>query len=335
MNIKFTWLFIFFYFLNVGGAAVNYPTSGFDRILNTLRASGDTQFQLNAGDTVGWTGSAVGNGLCWFPGGIETNGGGTGTVEFATPLPVQRYLDLSVLNVLNLRANLMLGGRIDLLNNGYIQGGTNRICLSGPLYLGVYWISATGNYSIRFSGCNNTIFFNEGGSIKQPNSSYELEFRNTVLNGIGQDSLVAAGNLILYDSIIRLDSDYCFNSLGSLLIYGDVFITGTHSFCLDAECSIRDDSKLIFDIGTTFSMGTHGSISFESTKSGIIYFNGSSILVGDKDFDVDSGKIIFENEVTIDDEGNYGKFIVRENTEVDVLGNARVVLENTTTFSIL
>jgi hypothetical protein len=310
--------------------ATQYPTVGNDKYINFFNTS-----VLNGGDSVGDTSL----GLCYF-----TNANGLrisdvttdGTiVNIRTPIYVEKQIQLSEAVTLNLLSDLFLGGRIDLVSSGYIRTGADRICLNGPLYLGAYWMSATGNFSLRFFGLKNGIFFNDGGSIRQPNSSYELEFRSVVLNGVGQGSLIAAGNLILYDSIIKLDSDYCFNSLGSLIIYGDVLVTGTHTFCLDAALEIRDNSKLTFDVGTTFSMGLHGATTMPDNHTGSICFNGSNIIVSDSDFSVDYGRIIFENEVTIDDEGNYGEFVVGANTWVDVLATARVVLENTTTFSIL
>lgn len=310
--------------------ATQYPTVGNDKYINFFNTS-----LLNGGDTVGDTSL----GLCFF---TNTNGlrlsdvttDGT-VVTLRTPIFVEKQVQLSEVVTLRLLSDLFLAGRIDLISNGYIQGGNNRICLDGPFYLGSYWMSATGNYSLRFFGSNNAIFFNDGGSIRQPNSSYELEFRDIKLRRVKQGSLVAAGNLILYDSIINLDADYCFNSSGSLIIYGDVLITGTHIFCLDTVGEICDNSRLIFDVGTTFSMGVNGSISMAGNRSGGIHFNGCNILIGSNNFDLDYGKIVFENEVIIDDNSNYGEFIIGANTQIDVLSTARIVLENTTTFSIL
>ena len=309
----------------------DFPTLGDDKKVNTF-ASGT--FVLEEGDTVGTTN----RGFCYF---TRENGlqigktAASGHVEFKTPLPIEWKISLHEEVYLRLAGDMFTSGEVAIASSGYIQGGSNRICLLGPLDLQSYWISAIGNYSIRFSGNGNTIFFNEGGSIRQPSSSYDLEFRSTILNGVSQDSLQVDGNLILYDSTIRLISDYCFNSSGILKIYDDVLITGTNTFCLDAPCEIYDNARLMFDIGTTFSMGTHGSITIADNHTGMIHFNGSSVLIGATDFNVDYGRIIFENEVTIDDDGNYGEFIINTNSRADILGCARVVLENTSTFSLL
>ena len=319
------------FFITITLMSSDYPGDGTDRHVQVLASGG---FVLEEGDTVGTTN----RGLTYFTANNGLQIGKTSTsgyVEFKTPLPIEWQIKLNTDVYLRLKGDLFLAGYMELTGSGYIQGGAHRICLLGPFYLSSDWISAIGNYSIRFSGNGNSIDFGGGGSIRQPNSAYDLEFRNTVLQGVSQGSLESKGDLILYDSTIRLLGDYCFNSAAYLKIYGDVLITGTSVFCLDAPCIIYDDSSLQFDIGSTFSMGTHGSISFADNHTGSIRFNNSTILIGDKNFSVDYGRIIFDNEVVIDDDGNYGEFIINSNGSVDVLGLGRIVLENTTTLSFL
>ncbi len=307
--------------------SLDYPGDGTNRHVNVF-----INTKLETGDTVGTTNP----GLCYFVGvnGLRLDAAGSGSIPFRTPISIEASIELSQNIILDLDSDITLAGRVSLNSSGYIKGGSNRIILTGPFYLQNYWISADGG-SIRFSGNGNSIFFNEGGSLRQSDSSYDLEFRSTILNGVKQGSIPASGDLILYDSIIKLDSDYCFNSSGVLQVYDDVLITGTHTFCLDAPCEIYDNAKLMFDIGTTFSMGTHGSITIADNHTGMIHFNGSSVLIGTTDFNVDYGRIFFENEVTIDDSGNNGEFRIGANMIANVLGSGRVVLENTTTFSVL
>jgi hypothetical protein len=348
MKIKTIFLIFFLFLFNANFLlrAVDYPnTSGpqYDRYVNVL-SDGTDPFPLVAGDLVGWSGTYIQYGICHFPYGLQTFNGGTGYVDLATPLPVNRYLELSTACVLYLRSDLILGGRIDVTSSGRIKGGVDRIILNGPIYLNGNYIDAW-EFSLRFSGNGNTIFFNGGGYMRVRHTGYDFEFRNIVLDGLDIRSARDANNptgdynLLLEDVVIKLDSDFCFNGPGEINIYNDVLVTGTHTFCLDGACYIYDNARLMFDVGTTFSMGLHGAITMADNHTGSIYFNGCNIIVADNDFNGDEtmvgGRIIFENEVTIDDEGNYGEFVIGANTGVDVLGNARIVLENTTTFSIL
>ena len=93
---------------------------------------------------------------------------------------------------------------------------------------------------------------------------------------------------------------------------------------------------MTFDVGVTVSLGGLANSSvFVDQEMGTICFNGCDIKIGSLDFNVQNGRIIFENEVVIDDDGNYKAFVIGSNVDVDALGSARIVLENSVTFSIL
>lgn len=344
VNIKIILLFSFLFYFNKNNILANdYPSSSsqIDQSVNILIESGNLPFILEGGDTVGWTTttSSFSNGLCWFPSGIDLhNGSVVGVIDFATPLGLSKSLSFADDRYLYLRSDLILNGRIDLLTSGKINGGASRVILNGPLYLNGNYINGV-DFPLHFVGNGNTIFFNNDGAIRPVGTALGvLNFENVILDSIHDGSINKFDvdfNLILESAIVKLDGNYCFSSSKSLDIHGDVLITGTHTFCLDAPCNIYDNSQLIFDLGTTFSMGTSGTITMVGNRTGSIYFNGSTIQIGTKDFEIDYGKIIFGNEITIDDNGKHKAFICGTNSLVDVIGSGRVVLENTTTFSAL
>ena len=126
-------------------------------------------------------------------------------------------------------------------------------------------------------------------------------------------------------------------------IYGDVFVTGSgHTLCPNGYLKINKGARLIMDVGTTFSMGYPASITQET--EGIIHFNGCNIDIGDNyglavnvsdGFFMRNGLVVFENRVKINDDSNGKTFTVGEGCDVKVLGGARIILDGTTTFSVL
>lgn len=332
MKIKIVILFGFIFFIkNIIGTNTDYPGATYDRDVCVF-----TLTHLVTGDTVGTTS----RGLCYFTTDVGLHiDDGTGSIFFRTPIPIEGSLRLAEGITLYLLSPMILADRVNLTNSGNIQSSaTGGLVLTGPLYLNSYWIGGFSSIDLSFYGNGNTIFFHAGGSLRQAGAR-GLVFKNVKLSGISQESLIFRQNLYLEDTVIDLNSNFCYggsrSSLLPLKIYGDVLITGTHTFCLDAFCEIYDNAKLIFDIGTTFSMGTNGSITMMNNHTGAIHFNGSNILIGDADFNVDYGRIIFENEVTINDSNSHAHFVIGANSQGLALATARILLEGTTTFSVL
>ena len=91
------------------------------------------------------------------------------------------------------------------------------------------------------------------------------------------------------------------------------------------------------DVGTTFSMGYYSRIN--TFGNGILHFNGCNVEMGDNNFDgglfVEKGLVVFENRVKINDNENNKVFKVGNSSDVKLLSTARIVLDGTTTFSVL
>ncbi len=328
-------IILFLFFLN-NLSATNYPNSSpeTDRTTNVFYT-----IQSFSGTTADNIGDAI-DGLCWCRAGFSLTG--TGTVTMCNEIPVDREIFLSDRVALDLFKDLILSGSVRLGKSGNIVSGISTrlessIVLTGPFDLGantLRFVSGPG----FIDGNSNFIDFRKGGIITINSPGYELLIRNAELRAVRTSRLTPAkgGSLGLKDALIRLDGDYmATTATTSLNIYGDVVVTGTYVFTVDGACNIYDESCLYFDIGTTLKIGSNATFNFKGSKRGSIYFNGSNIDISSKNFSINSGAIFFENEVVIDDSDNYKDFICERYNSANILGGARVILDGTTTFSVL
>lgn len=333
---KFLIFFILIFFNNLN--ATNYPNSSTetDRYVNVFYLLSDAA--LAAGDNVSSSGSD--QGLCWFRAGFSLSG--TGTVTMATPIPVDREIFLSDRVALDLQKDLVLSGSVRLAKSGNVAAGTgsrleNSIIMNGPFDLGkntLRFVSGPG----LIDGNGNFIDFKKRGKITINSPGYDVKIRNAELRGVHSSNLTPAkGSSISLDNVLlRMDGDYTANTVtGSLNILGDVVVTGTYVFTIDGVCNIYNDCNLYFDVGSTLKIGSNAVFNILSRKRGGIYFNGCNIDVSSKNFLIEAGNIFFANEVTIDDSNNYKHFVAGPYNAAHVLGAARIVLDGTTTFSIL
>ena len=326
-------IILFLFFFNNLNATL-YPVASQDRSVNVFYLLSDAA--LAAGDTV----SSGTQGLCWFRAGFSLSG--TGTVTMSNEIPVDREIFLSNRVALDLHKDLILSGSVRLGKSGNMAAGTgtrleSALILTGPFDLGantLRFVSGPG----FIDGNSNHINFKRGGIITINSPGYELKIRNAELRGIRSSRLTPAkgGSLGLDNILLRLDDDYmATTATTSLNIYGDVIVTGTYIFTVDGPCNIYDESCLYFDIGTTLAIGSNAAFNFKGSKRGAIYFNGSNIDISSKNFSIDAGAIFFENEVAIDDGNNYKHFVAQTHNTVNIFGGARVILDGTTTFSVL
>ena len=148
--------------------------------------------------------------------------------------------------------------------------------------------------------------------------------------------LAQTGDLTLDNIILELHGNYSTGSSRKALnIYGDIVVTGTYNFAISGPCNFYDDARLYIGLGTTFVVGTGATFNFYGTKTGGLHFNGCEIYIANNDFVANEGNIIFENEVTVVDNNSYRHVVIGPNCTVNSLATARIILESTSTFSVL
>lgn len=280
------------------------------------------------------------HGFAWLKGGFNVING-TGNVDFATPFVIGNGLNLnSNIAVLRLASDLIMGAGTGIEDvagsSGFLNCNGYGIVLSGEFPTNGNYIEFVDSGG-RIYGNGNLIDFYSGGYFKVGSDSTFLSIRSAYLRDVSSDSFQFDDNtktLYLWNSVVDLSENIVFDH--NVGIVGDLLITGTHTVCFNRNLDLYDDSRVIIDVGITFSFGSSASVNLVGSKrKGTIHFNGCDILIGDNDFSIDGGRIIFENQVTIYDSDNYKDFICGANTLVDVVGSGRVVLESTTTFSVL
>ncbi|KKP23017.1 MAG: hypothetical protein SZ59_C0004G0092 [candidate division TM6 bacterium GW2011_GWF2_28_16] len=343
---KFVIFLILIFFNNLN--AINYPnsTTETDRITNVL-----TVLQgLNAGDTV----STAVQGLCWFKAGLSVDGASAGRVNFSCPIPVDREIYLNEDVVLDLHKDLVFSGSVRLARSGNIIAGSatrleSSIILTGPFDLGSKTLTCT--YGPMFiNGNGNVIDFRKGGRIfydsRNTNDAGRTAatIRNCELRGVKfeteADSRLWLRNYSAFNwdnVLLRLDGDYLIPNIDykHLNIIGDVLVTGTYMFKMDGTCNVSYNSLFCFDVGTTFSIGRTAVFTSDGSGRAGFYFNGCNINISAKDFLIDNATLIFSNEVRITDENWNRKFIIGSNCNVILLAGARILLDGTTTLSLL
>ena len=318
-------------------ATVFYPVVGDDLPIEINFGSQ----VLNAGDNVGIDGSTA-YGLFWAAGGIDIQGA-SGSVDFASPLYVDKELDLDEDVSLELFSDLRLADGVYLASPGLINTGSGYIVLSGVFGLEDNTLTFVDDHA-NISGNGNAIDFSKGGKIifQETADTYDFYLKNCYLKGLQEDSILFTSitrGLYLTNCILQLDGNFCANF--DINVSGEVLVTGTHSFCINRNLVINDGAQMIMDVGTTFSMGYYGDL--DVSANGLLHFNGCNIEIGEnygQSDDINNGlflklgSIIFENEVHINDDGNWKLFQIADSANVIFLAGARVILDETTTFSI-
>lgn len=321
--------------------STSYPSDGDTAKISIYQA----EKVLVDTDNVGLSGTNDFYGFAWMKGGFNLNDT-SGTVDFASPFPVGTHINLDGQLVLRLQSDLILAADIGLEagvnSSGILDCNGNSIVLSGDFSLPSDGVGNERYVEFVDSGARifangNAIDFSPGGYLKVGSGCSYLSFRSAIFRDVKSNSFQfddSTKTLYLWNSKLSISEDIVFDH--NVGIVGDFSVTGTHMICFNRNLDFYDNGKLVMDIGTTFSFGASSSINLVGPKrKGTIHFNGCNIKIGDQDFNTNGGRILFENQVTIDDEGNYKDFICNAQSLVDVIGNARIVLESTTTFSIL
>lgn len=338
LNRLFFLEILIFYHINL--IATNYPTGSiYSDNADAKVVIYQNRPTLVDGDNVSYIDSTNICGFAWMKGGLYINDT-SGTVDFMSPFPVGGSLDLDVDVTLRIHGDLILAASVGLesgvASSGKIDCNGNSIVLSGEFTPDDGYLLFVDSGARIFAN-NNVIDFSPGGSLRIGSGCTFLSIRSAFYRDVKNNSFQVddpSKTLYFWNSILSISEDVVFDH--NVGIVGDVLITGTHSICFNRNLNLEEDSRLIIDIGTTFSYGASSSINLVGPRrKGTIHFNGCNILIGDNDFNMDAGRIIFANEVVIDDENNHRDFVLSADSVVDVVANGRVVLENTTTFSIL
>lgn len=321
-----------------------FPTVGGDLPIEINYASQ----VLYEGDKVGFDSTNPGAnpyGLFWAAGGIDLQKNATtGHVKFGTPLSVDKELNLNTDVFLAMARDVYLANGVKLVSSGDVEGKFRALVLTGVFSLEDYTLTFRKNHNSKISGNGNSIDFSKGGKFvfNDDGDPNDLYLENCYLKGLQENSITFLGDardLFLTNCIIQLDGDFCASF--DINIYGDVLITGTHSFCINRQLRIQDGGHMMMDVGTTFSMGYYGDI--DTWGNGVLHFNGCNIEIGENygqvgdinnGFFLKTGTIIFENEVHINDNQKRKLFQVADGSGIIFLAGAQVVLDGTTTFSI-
>ncbi len=325
-------------------SATTFPTAGDDLPIEINYSSQ----VLYEGDRVGFVGTVPGDapyGLFWAAGGIDLQKSAVpGCAIFGTPLAVDKELNLDVDVFLAMARDVYLADGVRVSSSGDIEGKTRAFVLTGVFSLEGNTITFRNNHNSKISGNGNSVDFSKGGKLvfNDDGSPNDLYIENCYLKGFQENSIIFLGDardLFLTNCVIQLDGNFCANF--DINIYGDVLITGTHSFCINRQLRIQDGGHMMMDIGTTFSMGYYGDI--DTWGNGALHFNGCNIEIGDNygqsgdinnGFFLKTGTIIFENEVHINDDEKRKFFQIADGADVTFLSGAQVILDGTTTFSI-
>ncbi|KKP23019.1 MAG: hypothetical protein SZ59_C0004G0094 [candidate division TM6 bacterium GW2011_GWF2_28_16] len=329
---RYIFLFLFIFKIIL---PASYPNDATDRLVNIFT----TIQTLNAGDYVSSTGAT--QGLCWFKAGIKI-AGASGLVNVATPIFVDREIYLDGQVSLNLQKDLILSGSVRICadsTSGYISFGTgvfvgSKLILTGPVDLETTVRCTFGAFEIQGNG--NSI--NMRQNTFYPSNATSFKLNNCLLYNIPELGLSNVAYPIFTDLdnvVLKLSNDLDAHSR-SLTINGDVSILGPYIFTMYYSCSINDASFLHFEPESTLFLNpTFKNLTFKGNKTGGFHFNGCTIDISNADLTINEGNVIFENEVRIYDGSNNKKFVIGPNCTAHILGGARVILDGTTTFSIL
>ncbi|MBD3273632.1 hypothetical protein GF385_04770 [Candidatus Dependentiae bacterium] len=336
--------FLFFVLIFKFILPTNYPEAGDDVPVGIYPKS----LIVRGGDGIGVQSPdefPTVQGLVWLAGGFTVVAGGGGNfVPMATPIPVENEIGLieGGNDFPVLVSDLYLSNHVTLTVGGEMETKYGRIVLNGEFDLSDQtFILPSDGWDAKFNGNGNVLNFSNGGTIKRTG---DLFFENIILKGVQTSSFIFTDrvrNLILTNCKIQLDDDFILDA--DFEVKGEVLVTGAgHTLCLNRYLIIREGGRLILDEGLTFSMGYPASVAPET--EGIIHFNGCDIELGDNygldvnqsnGFYMPKGLVVFENRVRINDDSNGKTFLLGENTDLKVLGGANIILDGTTTFSIL
>lgn len=341
-------LFYFCLFLTSKNLGVDYPRGGvYDRPFEMYMSAK----LIRTGDRIGHKAlvedDSLANtlGLVWFAGGIILVA--FTDVPFASPFPVGKKIGLTdSIGSLSLMEDFHLSSYVDLVASGRIDARYGSIILNGTFNLlgkRISFVAGTSTSYPCFNGKGNIIDFSDGGEFNvqvtrmEINNVYLKNLTNNSINFTDGDS-----TLTFTRSTIKLGGNVCFNH-DVVVQSGDLFITGTgHTICFNKGLWVKNGATLKMDYGTTFSLGYRGYI--RTSGTGTFHFNGCDIEIGENyglgseinnGFNLKNGRVLFQNRVRINDDSNHKHFIIGEHSQARVLSMANIVLDGTTTFSIL
>ena len=329
---------------------IDYPQAGDDKPVEIY----SYRITLTAGDKVGYSAltSPTVYGLVWFAGGI-TMAAGSGSVIFATPLYIDKQISLATGNVLELADDMFLADGVTLNASGKINAQYGKLLLTGVFDLQDKILTFTTGGPAYICGNGHVIDFSKGGQIVVADAVNTLYISNVYLKGLRKNSIIfnnKLDDLVINNCVLQMDGNVLFHN--DVFMEGDILITGSgFSCCFNRYLGVGSGGNLIMDYGTTFSLGYPAEWYWDKVGNvfiwrGGIHFRGCNIEIGDNrgqsthsgvynnGFNVPHAKIIFEDEVLINDNSNNKSFTLGVSSDAIFLSGARVILEGTTTFSI-
>lgn len=169
--------------------------------------------------------------------------------------------------------------------------------------------------------------------LVRPNSQLILD--NIEIQGLKSDYLgcmVDSGAFTLRNCILSLDSDFTF-SRGSMFFDENVMITGTSKFIYSSRfgSTIGSQSLLMLDRNVTLSYSppvARKNLLIMQDQSSVLYLNGCSLVSTRTGLVLDTGTLIFDNNVTLSSGAkNSGEALeLQSNLAIKVLGGAKVDL---------
>ncbi len=256
---------------------------------------------------------------------VEKKASGVGSthgscVFMDTCVSVSGAIDLRETNTIFLQSDLILDHGVTFSSGGNIYGYDRALILNGDLTIPDGKIIHTGGRVVIDGNGHKLLLGNSAQLFVDTDAT--LTLRNLVLqntrNQPGHPAVQCASSgskLCLDDVELALADDFYFNR-GQMFIHNDVAVTGTSAFVY-RSCQpslITSDSKLYFDLYTTFSVApatftdcpytvnstyTTNNFILMADQTSQLYLNGCSFfatLTGERFF---KGTVCFENKVAI------------------------------------
>ncbi|MFA6535393.1 MAG: beta-propeller fold lactonase family protein [Candidatus Babeliales bacterium] len=254
---------------------------------------------------------------------VEKKTSGVGSTHGAcvfmdTCVSVSGAIDLRETNTMFLQSDLILDHGVTFSSGGNIYGYDRALILNGDLTIPDGKIIHTGGRIVIDGNGHKLILGNSSQLFVDMDAT--LTLRNLVLqntrNQPGHPAVQCASSgskLCLDDVELALADDFYFNR-GQMFVHNDVAVTGTSAFVY-RSCQpsfITSDSKLYFDIGTTFSIAPATftdcpySISNTTTtnnfirmadKTSQLYLDGCSLFTTLTGCRFTTGSLIFDNKI--------------------------------------
>ena len=210
-----------------------------------------------------------------------------------------------------------------------VFGQGTTVELARDLSLSRMW-TFTGDCTIK--GFGNTVTLGSGAVLDTYNSS-TLRLHDLALSGLGSQKLRCRtndGSIVFRNSEVALSSNYNF-SYGSMLFEKDVKVTGTTTFAYSSvmASTIDSESKLFFDVGTTFSYdspNTNRDLLVMTDTSAKLHLNGCTLYSTPTGIRFTGGRLFLENFITLSADGQVASegILFDSDLIVDSLGSAYV-----------